>query len=57
MQFDDDRVDTSRVDDLRDGRSSGRGAGGPGAMNGAAAAGILAMLMRGKGGMGTLTPR
>ena len=46
MQFDDDRVDTSHVDDLRGsgGRSSGGAMGGAG---GAAAAGIIAMLMRG----------
>ena len=53
MQFDDDRVDTSHVDDLRGsgGRSSGGAMGGAG---GAAAAGIIAMLMRGKGGKGLL---
>jgi predicted metalloprotease len=55
MQFDDDRVDTSRVDDLRDGNSGGgaRGdAGGAGRLSGAATAGILAMLLKGKGGKG-----
>ncbi len=54
MQFDDDRVDTSRVDDLRDGRSGGGGGAGMGGMGGAATAGIIAMLLRGKGGKGTL---
>ena len=54
MQFDDDRVDTSRVDDLRgSGRSGGGGLGG-GGMGGAATAGLIAMLMRGKGGKGML---
>ena len=54
MQFDDDRVDTSKVDDLRDGSpgGGGSGAGGMGAMGGAATAGILAMLLKGKGGKG-----
>ena len=52
MQFDDDRVDTSKVDDLRDGRSGGGGLGGAGGMGGAATAGIIAMLLRGKGGKG-----
>jgi predicted metalloprotease len=52
MQFDDDRVDTSKVDDLRGrGRSGGGGMGG-GGMGGAATAGLIAMLMRGKGGKG-----
>jgi uncharacterized protein len=53
MQFDDDRVDTSKVDDLRDGSpGGGGGAAGMGGMGGAATAGILAMLLRGKGGKG-----
>ena len=62
MQFDDDRVDTSKVDDLRDGSSGGGFGGGFGGgmaggganMGGAATAGILAMLLRGKGGKGML---
>ena len=56
MQFDDDRVDTSKVDDLRDGTTGrgGGGIGGTGGMGGAAAAGILAMLLKGKGGKGSM---
>ncbi|HEX6887098.1 MAG TPA: neutral zinc metallopeptidase [Candidatus Nanopelagicales bacterium] len=55
MQFDDNRVDTSRVDDLRDGRGgSPFGGGGGGGMGGMALAGILSMLLRGRGGKGTL---
>ena len=54
MQFDDDRVDTSHVDDLRGTRSGGMGGGGMGGAGGAAAAGIIAMLMRGKKGKGLL---
>lgn len=50
MQFDDNRVDTSGVDDLRGGGSGG--GGGAGGLGGAATAGILAMLLRGKGGKG-----
>lgn len=53
MQFDDDRVDTSRVDDLRGSGRSGRGMGG-GGLGGAATAGLIAMLMRGRGGKGVL---
>jgi predicted metalloprotease len=58
MQFDDQRVDTSRVRDLRGGGSGGgfggSGAGGMGSVGGAAAAGILAQLLRGKGGKGAM---
>jgi predicted metalloprotease len=58
MQFDDDRVDTSRVNDRRDGRSGGRPGGGysgGGSNSGAlVTAGILSSLMRGKGGRGVL---
>jgi predicted metalloprotease len=56
MQFDDNRVDTGGVDDLRDGRGgSGFGGGGPGGGGGGmAAAGLIAMLMRGRGGKGAL---
>ncbi len=54
MQFDDDRVDTSRVNDRRDGRSAGPGRRGGSSANTAAVAGVLAMLMRGRGGKGTV---
>ncbi|MGB8022400.1 MAG: neutral zinc metallopeptidase [Candidatus Nanopelagicales bacterium] len=47
MQFDDDRVDTSRIDDVRGG---GGGRAGGGGMGGMAVAGILAALLRGRGG-------
>ncbi|MCU0282515.1 MAG: neutral zinc metallopeptidase [Candidatus Nanopelagicales bacterium] len=52
MRFDDNRVDTGGVDDLRGG---GRGlGGGGGGMGGMALAGLLSMLLRGRGGKGTL---
>lgn len=59
MQFDDNRVDTSRVRDQRDGKSGGGGfsmggGGGGGGMGVAAVGGVLAMLLRGKGGRGML---
>lgn len=54
MQFDDDRVDTSRVNDQRDGRGGTMRGGGGSGMNSAAMAGILAMLLRGKGGKGVM---
>ncbi len=60
MQFDDDRVDTGGVDDLRDGRSGGGGfgpsggGGGMGAAGTAATIGILSALMKGKGIKGIL---
>ncbi len=50
MRFDDDRVDTSGVDDLR-GRGSGAGGAG---IPSAATAGLIAMLLRGRGGKGAL---
>jgi hypothetical protein len=58
MQFDDQRVDTSKVRDLRGsgggGGFGGSGGGGLGGVGGAAAAGILAQLLRGKGGKGAI---
>jgi predicted metalloprotease len=55
MQFDDNRVDTGGVDDLRgSGGGSFGGGGGGGGGGGLAAAGLIAMLMRGKGGKGAL---
>lgn len=47
MQFDDNRVDTSGIDDVRGSSGGGAGMGGVG---GAAVAGILAALLRGRGG-------
>ena len=59
MQFDDQRVDTSRVNDQRDGRGGGgfggsAGGAGMGSAGAAMTAGILAQLLRGKGGKGML---
>ncbi len=55
MQFDDDRVDTSRVDDLR-GSSGGSsfGRAGGGGLGNMALIGLLASLLRGRGGRGVL---
>lgn len=61
MKFDDNRVDTSGVDDLRGSSGGGglfgggsSGGGGGSGMAGMAVVGLLSTLLRGKGGKGTL---